>query len=106
MAGPRPAGADRVWVVEPRPSDWLKGLPGLNLNALPPDPALVLVAVKPQMMAEALPALAAPGNGETVFLSIAAGIPIGPISTCWARGPRSSGRCRTRRPRSVRASLR
>ena len=25
--------ADRVWVVEPRPSDWLKGLPGLNLNA-------------------------------------------------------------------------
>lgn len=67
----------QVWVVEPRPSDWLKGLAGLNLNApLPENPALVLVAVKPQMMAEALPALAAMGNGDTVFLSIAAGIPI------------------------------
>ncbi len=69
--------ADRVWVIEPRPSDWLKALPGLNLNApLPADPALVLVAVKPQMMAAALPELAAMGNGDTVFLSIAAGIPI------------------------------
>ena len=69
--------ANRVWVVEPRPSDWLKGVPGLNLNApLPADPALVLVAVKPQMMTEALPTLAAMGNGDTVFLSIAAGIPI------------------------------
>ena len=69
--------SNRVWVVEPRPSDWLKDLPGLNLNApLPADPALVLIAVKPQMMAEALPTLAAMGNGDTVFLSIAAGIPI------------------------------
>ena len=69
--------ANRVWVVEPRPSEWLKDLPGLNLNVpLPADPALVLIAVKPQMMAEALPTLAAMGNGDTVFLSIAAGIPI------------------------------
>ena len=46
-----------VWVLEPRPSDWLQGLAGqgLHLNApLPAAPAIVLVAVKPQMMAEAL----------------------------------------------------
>jgi pyrroline-5-carboxylate reductase len=68
-----------VWVLEPHPSDWLKGLEarGLHLNAdLPADPAIVLVAVKPQMMAEALPRLAGFGNGGTLFLSIAAGTPI------------------------------
>lgn len=70
--------ASSVWVTDPFPSDWLKGLDGLNLNVeLPASPAIVLVAVKPQMMADALPTLAAMGNGETVFLSVAAGTPIG-----------------------------
>ncbi len=47
------------------------------MNAsLPPAPAIVLVAVKPQMMGAALPTLQAFGNGNTVFLSIAAGTPI------------------------------
>lgn len=69
--------AASVWVVDPHPSDWLKGLSGLNLNtALPEDPALVLIAVKPQMMAEALPQLAALGGGGTLFVSVAAGTPI------------------------------
>lgn len=69
-----PAGA--VWVLEPHPSAWLRGT-GVQLNAtLPAAPALVLVAVKPQMMAEALPALRALGGGKTLFLSIAAGITI------------------------------
>ena len=67
----------KVWVIDPHPSDWLKGMDGLHLNApLPEHPGLVLIAVKPQMMADALPTLAAMGNGDTVFLSIAAGIPI------------------------------
>jgi pyrroline-5-carboxylate reductase len=68
-----------VWVAEPHPSDWLKGLAarGLHLNAvLPERPAIVLVAVKPQMMAVALPALAPLGGGGTLFVSIAAGTPI------------------------------
>lgn len=65
-----------VWVLDPVPSDWLQGL-GVHLNtALPADPAIVLVAVKPQMMGAALPALKALGNGATVFLSVAAGTPI------------------------------
>ncbi|MCB2135219.1 MAG: pyrroline-5-carboxylate reductase [Rhodobacteraceae bacterium] len=65
-----------VWIVEPHPSDWLKAT-GVRLNAsLPADPAIVLVAVKPQMMAEALPSLAAMGGGKTLFLSVAAGTKI------------------------------
>ncbi|MEX3316797.1 pyrroline-5-carboxylate reductase [Sulfitobacter sp. PS-8MA] len=66
-----------VWVVDPKPSDWVQQT-GVNLNAtLPAIPAVVLVAVKPQMMAEALPTLQAMGNGETVFVSVAAGTTIG-----------------------------
>jgi len=75
LKGGLPAGS--VWVIDPQPSDWLRGIPGLHLNAaLPTAPAIVLVAVKPQMMAAALPTLAVMGNGETLFLSVAAGTSI------------------------------
>lgn len=68
--------AESVWVREPHPSDWLKAQ-GVHLHGpLPASPAIVLIAVKPQMMAEALPALAGFGGGETLFLSIAAGTTI------------------------------
>lgn len=68
--------ASAVWVMDPHPSDWLQAQ-GVNLNAeLPADPAIVLVAVKPQMMAEALPVLQPLGNGTTLFLSVAAGVTI------------------------------
>jgi pyrroline-5-carboxylate reductase len=67
-----------VWVVEPAPSDRLRRLVrrGLHLNAgLPADPAVVLVAVKPQMMAAALPALAGFGGAAgTLVVTVAAGI--------------------------------
>ena len=66
-----------VWVLDPYPSDWVRAT-GVHLNtALPAAPAIVLVAVKPQMMADALPTLAAMGNGDTLFVSVAAGITIG-----------------------------
>lgn len=69
--------AGAVWVNDPYPSDWLKAT-GVHLNAgLPTAPAIVLIAVKPQMMAEALPSLAALGNGSTLFVSVAAGTTIG-----------------------------
>ena len=65
-----------VWVLEPMPTDWLKST-GVHLNeALPKTPAAALVAVKPQMMGAALPALQALGNGRTLFISIAAGTSI------------------------------
>ncbi|MDP3959385.1 MAG: pyrroline-5-carboxylate reductase [Pseudorhodobacter sp.] len=68
--------AASVWVLDPHPSAWL-GAQGVQLNqGLPKAPAIVVVAVKPQMMAAALPSLRALGGGGTLFLSIAAGITI------------------------------
>lgn len=68
--------ATAVWVIEPKPSDWLIAQ-GVRLNAtLPAHPAVVLVAVKPQMMGAALPTLAAMGGGGTLFVTIAAGTTI------------------------------
>ena len=62
-----------VYVLDPKPSDWLEKQ-DVHLNkALPESPAIVIVAVKPQMMGEALLSLKSLGNGETLFLSIAAG---------------------------------
>ena len=68
--------ADRVWVIDPKPSLWVRGT-GVHINApLPDAPAVVLVAVKPQMMGDALPAIAAFGAADTVFVSVAAGTPL------------------------------
>jgi pyrroline-5-carboxylate reductase len=67
--------ASSVHVIEPQPSDWLQAQ-GVQLNAdLPSDPAIVMIAVKPQMMGDALPGLQRFG-ADTVYLSIAAGTPI------------------------------
>lgn len=74
LAGGLPASS--VWVLEPHPSDWVIAT-GVHLNqSLPKAPAIVLIAVKPQMMTAALPALAALGGGDTLFLTIAAGTTI------------------------------
>lgn len=73
-----------VTILDPYPSDRLKELQhqGLNLNvALPSAPAICILAVKPQMMGEALPQISALGNSDTVFLSIAAGTPIATFET-------------------------
>ncbi|MEM9967215.1 MAG: pyrroline-5-carboxylate reductase [Pseudomonadota bacterium] len=68
--------ASSVWVMDPNPSDWVRRQ-NVHLNAaLPAFPAIVLVAVKPQIMASALPSLQHLGEGDTVFLSVAAGIPM------------------------------
>ena len=65
-----------VWVIDPKPTDWLQST-GVQINTgLPTSPAIVLIAVKPQMMGDALPAISAMGNGETLFVSVAAGTPI------------------------------
>ena len=74
LAGGLPSGS--VWVLDPQPSDWLRGT-GVHINEGMPDaPAVALIAVKPQMMGDALPSMQALGNGDTVFLSIAAGTSI------------------------------
>ncbi len=75
---------DAVHVIDPKPSDWLKTT-GVHVNvALPKAPAMTLLAVKPQMMGDALPAVAAL-SGKTVFLSIAAGTTIATLRA--ALGP-------------------
>jgi pyrroline-5-carboxylate reductase len=74
LEGGLPASA--VWVVDPNPSDWLQGT-GVHINGeLPAAPGIVLIAVKPQMMGEALPTLQSYGNGQTLFISVAAGTSI------------------------------
>ena len=64
-----------VWVVDPAPSDDLRALVGVNLNAdLPASPAFVVVAVKPQTMDTALESVRQfGGRKDTLFLSVAAG---------------------------------
>lgn len=62
-----------VWVIDPNPSDWLKKQ-GVHIGEdLPKNPAVAIIAVKPQMMKEALPDVKALGNGETLIISVAAG---------------------------------
>ncbi|MGR3500754.1 pyrroline-5-carboxylate reductase [Pseudaestuariivita sp.] len=74
LKGGLPASA--VHVVDPNPSDWLKGT-GVHINqALPEAPAVALLAVKPQMMATALPTLQGYAGGGTLFVSVAAGTTI------------------------------
>jgi len=74
LRGGLPAAS--VWVNDPVPSDWVRAS-GVHVNAaLPADPAIALIAVKPQMMGAALPSMQALGNGQTLFVSVAAGTPI------------------------------
>ena len=88
LAGWLAAGvpARSVWVIEPDPSDWLRGL-GVHLNEGVPDaPAVALLAVKPQMMGAALPGLQALGNGTTLVVSIAAGTTIATLEAALGAG--------------------
>jgi pyrroline-5-carboxylate reductase len=62
-----------VWVIDPAPSDWVQNQ-NVHVNTtLPAGPAVVIVAVKPQMMGDALPVMTALGNKDTLFISVAAG---------------------------------
>jgi pyrroline-5-carboxylate reductase len=68
-----------VTVIDPAPPAALEALAaeGLRLNREPQEaPAVCLLAVKPQTMDAALPQVAMLGGGATLFLSIAAGLPL------------------------------
>ncbi|AUQ49193.1 pyrroline-5-carboxylate reductase ProC [Phaeobacter inhibens] len=76
----RGVSPEAVWVIDPNPSEWLRQT-GVHINAPLPEageqaPGIVLIAVKPQMMGEALPQLQQLGNGKTLFISVAAGTSI------------------------------
>lgn len=78
-----------VRVIEPHPSEWLQSIDGLALNAgLSPRPAVIVLAVKPQMMGDALPAVTEAAGPDTVILSIAAGTPIARFEDVFGAGAR------------------
>lgn len=80
--------ASSVWVLDPNPSDWVKAQ-GVHLNeGVPPQPAVVLIAVKPQMMGAALPSLQALAGGDTLFLSVAAGTMIAAFEDAFGKSAR------------------
>jgi pyrroline-5-carboxylate reductase len=77
-----------VHVIDPHPSDWLSAQ-GVGVNGpLPDDPAVLMVAVKPQMMEAALPQVAGFGGGGTLVLSVAAGTPIAAFEAAFGTGTR------------------
>lgn len=77
---------EAVWVIDPNLSDWVQAQ-GVHVNAdLPTSPAIALVAVKPQMMGDALPRLAAMGGGGTLFVSVAAGTQIAAYEAAFGAG--------------------
>ncbi|MEM6638030.1 MAG: pyrroline-5-carboxylate reductase [Pseudomonadota bacterium] len=78
----------RVWVIEPKPSEWLLTLEGINLNQeLPREPSVVLIAVKPQMMDAALPQLSG-RLGGALCISVAAGTPMSRYAAVLGQGTR------------------
>ncbi|WP_374635231.1 pyrroline-5-carboxylate reductase [Paracoccus sp. (in: a-proteobacteria)] len=63
-----------VHVVDPNPRPELAGL-GVSVNGdLPASPAVLVIAVKPQMMADVLPRLSV--GADTLVVSVAAGVTI------------------------------
>ncbi|WP_299360279.1 pyrroline-5-carboxylate reductase [uncultured Paracoccus sp.] len=64
-----------VYVIDPAAPAWLAER-GIRANgATPPNPAVLVLAVKPQMMGDVLPALQAAAEGaDTLILSVAAGV--------------------------------
>ncbi|SFJ33290.1 pyrroline-5-carboxylate reductase [Jannaschia pohangensis] len=82
----RGLSASAVTVIDPNPSDWLTGT-GVALNTpLPPSPAVALIAVKPQMMGAALPALQS--LTDTLFVTVAAGTPLSAYAAAFGASAR------------------
>ncbi|WP_323768537.1 pyrroline-5-carboxylate reductase [Marinovum sp.] len=68
---------EAVTVRDPAPSDWLLAQPGLQVNATPPEaPAVLVIAVKPQLLDAVMPSLACFGGGATTVITIATGAPV------------------------------
>ena len=79
--------AASVRVLEPNPSDWLQSLPiALNTEPTETPPAVCVLAVKPQIMPDAIPAVQSLGGGSTIVLSIAAGIRIAFLEQAFGEG--------------------
>ena len=79
---------ESVTVIDPYPSDWVTSQ-GLRVNqGLPDNPAVAIVAVKPQFMDQALPQLKPLGGGRCLIVSVAAGTPIATFEAVLGAGTR------------------
>lgn len=84
VRGLRPSAAH---VIDPKPDPRLAER-GVAVNGLPPaDPAVVVLAVKPQMMGEVLPGLDAWGKGGTLIVSVAAGTTLKRLEAAFPQAP-------------------
>ncbi|GLS79400.1 pyrroline-5-carboxylate reductase [Paracoccus marinus] len=63
-----------VAVIDPDPPAWLSQAGVAANGVLPDDPAVLVIAVKPQMMGDVLPRLQPGRAGRTLVLSVAAGV--------------------------------
>lgn len=76
-----------IYVQDPRPSDWIMAQPGLQVNApMPDNPAVLVIAVKPQMLAQVLPDLSRFGGGETLVVTIVTGYPLASYDAAFGAG--------------------
>lgn len=72
-----------VYALDPNPSTWLQHT-GAHINdKLPPAPAALIIAVKPQIMEAALPQIAHVGGADTVVISVAAGVALDQLETAF-----------------------
>jgi pyrroline-5-carboxylate reductase len=74
----------RSAVITPNPKPWLLDMSeetGIPINPVDDGEGydIAVVAVKPQMFADVLPGLSWPNMEKTIFVSVAAGLPIGEI---------------------------
>ena len=63
-----------VHVIDPRVPAWVAERGISTEGAGPADPAVIVLAVKPQMMGDVLPNLARSGGADRLVLSVAAGV--------------------------------
>lgn len=80
----RGVAPESVSVIDPAPSDWLRGT-GVRLGAAGTPPGVAVIAVKPQVMDDALPVLT---GGDILFVSVAAGVPIARFEAALGREAR------------------
>lgn len=77
--------ASAAHVVDPNPRAELSDL-GISVNgALPAEPAVLVIAVKPQMMAGVLPALSV--GAKTLVISVAAGVTLAAYEAAFPAAP-------------------
>ncbi|WP_294930204.1 pyrroline-5-carboxylate reductase [uncultured Paracoccus sp.] len=74
-------------VIDPNPRQDFVGR-GVRFNDdLPVDPAVLVIAVKPQMMENVLPVLQAYDRGDTLVVSVAAGVTIADYERAFPNAP-------------------